>query len=168
MRYWTILCVLLTLGCEDGVRSKAPPRGAEPLGEWAFAPASVRVHPFTVLTHTADGESYTLDARVELLDPLGDATKGVGTFRAELYSQPAGASRAQKGQRMEMWEVGLLTLQENKAHYDTITRMYRFRLQLANPPPSRGDLWLYVTFSDTRGHRLTAEMDLGEKPEKEQ
>lgn len=163
MRYAPFFWIIALLGCEGGVRSKAP-SDLPPAGhaEWAFAPVAMRFHPFTALVSERDGQAWFLDARIELLDFTGDATKGLGSLRVELYAVQPSVSRAGQDQRLEMWQATLATPQEHQARYDTLTRSYHFRLQLNHPPPRQRDLKILATFTDTRGKRLTTQMQVAE------
>lgn len=153
---------------------------------WPFRPASIRLHPFTQISQTelgvaSDSEQaksqaknpdqkagvmLMVDARVELLDQLGDVTKGVGSFRFELYD--VGASAAHQGEdlRLQKWEAPLLTLEQNERLYDSITRTYWFRLPLDEAPPANRPLKLAVQFTDQAQHRLMSEIRLSYKPKK--
>lgn len=157
MRITFAISIMLTLlaGCRfkgaDGAERIAP--GAA--GDWPFRPVAMRVHPFTSLE--VGPRSSVIEARVELIDLLGDVTKGVGTLRFELYSEPPAGSNAGEGRRLYTWNAPISTLDENRQHWDSITRTYRFVLKLAQRPPAERRLRLAVQFDPTAGQRLTAD-----------
>jgi hypothetical protein len=105
-----------------------------------------------------------LEARIELIDRLGDVTKGVGQLRFELYLAPASASQRGQDHRIAFWDVPLDSLNANAQHWDPITRTYLFRLSLDTPPPPSVPLRLQVQFTDPGGKRLTADGTLEYRP----
>ena len=127
--------------------------------EWPFAPATMRIHPFTQFSiDTATGKPI-LDARIELLDPMGDVTKGIGTLRFELLATSDRASASQvSDRRIDMWDVSLITLDENHQHFDRITRTYGFKLKLDAIPDNNTRLRLQAQFTKPSGRRLSADM----------
>jgi hypothetical protein len=157
----TILAVVLivtgTCGCRSiGFKgSRAAEESLAASSEWAFRPVSMRVHPFTSLVMDRD-IGLVLDARIELVDAMGDTSKGLGTFRFELYADQLTEGREGEGQRLYFWEGSVATLDETRQHYDSITRTYAFKLQLHESPQRNRQLRLAVQFDGVWGKRLTA------------
>lgn len=120
----------------------------------------MRVHPFTSLEINESEGGMILEVRMELLDQLGDPTKGVGDFRFELYASPSTASREGQEKRLFFWEAPMTTLEQNRQHYDPITRTYAFNLRMPDAPPANEKLKLVVQFTDARGHRLVVQSPL--------
>lgn len=152
------LVALMTalVGCDTVSFKGAGARASVPAGEWPFAPVSMRVHPFTAIEKQGEGEdaALVLEARLELVDQLGDVTKGVGAWRFELYGD---RGRGQSRERLEVWEAPMTTLAENARHWDPITRTYAFRLRLSEQPDIDRELTLVAQLTDPRGNHLIAE-----------
>ncbi len=163
---WTILLAAAALpGCGESVKFKGVderPADQRPIGpdQWPFRPVVMRLHPFTALHQPSDGGPFILEVRIELVDPAGDVTKGVGHFRFELYQTQPKASRAGEQLRLQQWDAPLTTLADNQAHYDPITRTYLFKFELDAPPPPKLVLFLLAQFDQPVGPRLSAEMQL--------
>jgi hypothetical protein len=154
-----------TLSACDGVSFKGGSAIDDGGGAaWPFVPEAMRVHPFTTIGPAGSGESMLLEVRMELLDQVGDPTKGVGDFRFELYKIAAGAAREGEDVRLFQWDAPMTTLEQNRRHYDPITRTYTFKLKLAEPVAPHQRLRLVVQYTDQRGHRLTAEAPMTYTP----
>jgi hypothetical protein len=152
----------LCVGC-DQVRLKGGPGepGTSPQIDWPFVPVSMRIHPFTSIEYDAEHETVVLEARVELLDRLGDMTKGVGDFRFELYKASERATSLPVQEEMlYVWNVSMLTLAENQQYYDPITRTYAFRLKMQQVPPPGTAVRLFGHFADPAGRRLKTTANL--------
>lgn len=152
------------IGCDESLLKGGMTSGAadsQPTPEWPFAPVAMRVHPFTQIAVDDQTGEPMLEARIELLDQLGDVTKGVGRLRFELLTASDRASASQAAEhRIEKWEVSMVTLGENRQHYDHITRTYRFKLKLTQPPEAGTPLRLVAQFTKPTGKRLSADMPL--------
>jgi hypothetical protein len=154
----TALCLvtfaLASTGCDlfKGTRAGT---GAGSDGEaWNIQPVAIRVYPTP--RFVTEGDRLLLDLRIEFTDAAGDTTKGVGHFVIELYA--AGRSdEPAVGRTLYRWDVALLTLAENKKHYDPITRTYHFRLHIDEPDVTRDPLLLHVAFTPHRAERLETE-----------
>ena len=121
-------------------------------------PREMRVHPFTSIAYDEAAEMYVIEARVELLDLHGDATKGLGSFRFELFrSAERDDVRDESRELMSLWASSIATLAENAAHYDGITRTYWFRLELHEPLETDARLFLAAHFTDASGRRMSSE-----------
>ena len=124
--------------------------------DWPFKPVSMRVHPFTAMSFDEAAGKWVVEARVELVDVLGDVTKGLGAFRFELYAVAPTEGRAGEETRLYVWEDSVATLDQTRARYDPITRTYYFKLQLDEPPLPKQRLRLAVQFNAAWGERLNA------------
>ena len=170
MRLMAGLIVLLTSiglsGCDSVAFRGTAGTATLSADDWPFVPVAMRVHPFTALAYEPNAEAdaddadearmLVLEARLELMDQLGHATKGVGEWRFELYVEPRAASR-QARQRLEVWQAEMMTVEANSRHYDPITRTYAFKLRVIDPPPTNASLTLVAQLADPRGERLLAE-----------
>ena len=102
----------------------------------------------------------------EDLEALGVSSSGGGnSFRFELYRVAAGAAREGVNVRLFQWDAPMTTLQENRRHYDPITRTYTFKLKLEEPVAPHQRLRLEVQYTDLHGHRLTAEAPMTYTPD---
>ncbi len=156
------LVVMLGAGCAQ-VKLKGGPlvTGGDGTMNWPFVPVAMRVHPFTSIEYKSTHHAVVLDARLELLDRVGDMTKGVGDLRCELYRVQARASSVQvEDEMLYVWHVEMLTLAQNRRYYDPITRTYSFQLKLDQVPPPGTAVRLYAQFTDPAGRRLEATANL--------
>jgi hypothetical protein len=152
----TIFVLLVTTSIFPGCHFKGANGPAGGNGrDWPLRPVSMRVHPFTSLT--SEGGAAALDARIELFDPAGDGTKGIGTLRFELYAEAPTEGRQGDARRLFHWDASIATLAENREHWDPITRTYRFLLKLDRRPPDGRRLRLHVQLDAPTGERLTAD-----------
>ena len=160
-----LFAVAVAPGCKStppsGGQDRVPPAasGGGGAGNWPFKPIGMRVHPFTTFVVDKSGKE-SLDARLELVDEMGDVTKGLGKLRFELYAGAATEGRAGQGERLYIWEASVATVEETREHYDPITRTYYFKLRLDKPPPRRQKLRLDVQFDGAWGQRMTATAEI--------
>ncbi len=112
---------------------------------WSPQVSSLRVYPSTRFVREQGGN--VLNARIELLDQMGDSMKASGTARFDLFASDE--SGAALGQRLYHWDVALHTLEDQRLHFDEVTRAYLFRLQLDDQATVTRPTMLRVTF--TRG-----------------
>lgn len=162
---------LLAAGCNDirfkgsPATEKSDPPSADqanttPIAAWPFVPVSMRIHPFTAIEFDQSRDVAVLNARVELLDQVGDMTKGVGQFRFELYQAGRGAGSDAQQRQLYAWQVPLQTIDQNRMHYDHITRTYAFELKMDQMPQAGTALRLVGQFTTPAGRRLSAEASL--------
>ncbi len=120
---------------------------------WVAAPVRARVYPSTRFVR--EEGAAVLEARIELLDEMGDSIKGVGNWHFELY---AGDHRrdGMVAQRLYAWDVPMMLLDEQRLYYDRITRAYLFRLKMDNVAPSRRVTTFYATLVQPDGTRIEA------------
>jgi len=111
-------------GCA-GVGAQAP-GGRQLLADLpgAFAPASIRVHPLTQLSRDQSGEPQII-LHAEMLDAWGDTVKGAGRLSVRIVSVDDALDEARVGADELRWDVDLLDLERNAAHYDPSSRTYR-------------------------------------------
>ena len=141
-------------GDRGGSEGISPPY---PKGTWRLQPVSMRVYPSTKFIK--DGDGSVLEARIELLDSMGDSVKGVGRFRIELLSRGQ-AGEIGIGKRLYSWDAPVMTLDEQVRYYDPITRTYYFRLELNEDRSATRDTSLHVMFVTVDGKRLITEAAL--------
>ena len=131
-----------------------PPAARQEL--WQPRPVRVRVYPASRFVADQNRKRVVLEARIELLDDMGDSIKSVGEFHFELLGEP-GRGRTTLDRRLYTWDVPLLTLRQQQSHYDKVTRTYLFRLKMDDAFSPSKDTTLKVWFVPSGGHRLEAE-----------
>ena len=124
---------------------------------WRSRPQHMRVYPSTRFVQ--DGSGSVLEARIELTDEMGDPVKGTGRFRLELFTHSQ-AGHTGMGRRLYSWDVSVLTLADQRLHYDAITRAYLFRLRLDETQTAASHTVLQVTLMASEGWRLESQATL--------
>lgn len=118
-------------------------------GYWRPQAVRIRVYPSTRFVNR-NGLTI-LQARVELLDEMGDSIKSAGRFFFELFE--TGKERvAQKN--LYSWEIPVLTLKQQRMYYEPIVRGYHFALQLHEEQPPKQNVVLRVLVRTPQGKRL--------------
>jgi hypothetical protein len=111
-------------------------------------PREIRLHPFTG-TRTFDpaGGLRGVEARVEVINHLGEPTNAFGNFLFMLYAfRPHEADP--RGQRLDAWAIELAGTKENLQYWDSLSRTYKFPLVLREPLPVGKQAVLEVYFQD--------------------
>ena len=155
---WAAAClVMLLLGAQAGCVFKGArqiflPQPTRP-DVWRPQPVRIRVYPSSRFNTDSDNQTVVLEARIELLDDMDDAIKGVGQFHFELLGDP-GRGRTALDRRLYSWDVAVFTLEQQTRRYDKVTRTYLFRLKVDEPflPPK--DTTLKAVFVPPTGHPL--------------
>jgi len=131
LRTWiagTVGTLALT-GCQSGPGPSAPPSAAATA--CPFAPAVVRIHPLTHVDAKAPGvaaDQCLLVLHLELRDRFGDAVKGVGRLKVELYKPGSGIAPGIETQAI-VWDVPAFAEPDsNSSRFDPSTRTYRLPL----------------------------------------
>lgn len=120
---------------------------------WQPMATSIRIYPATSLA--VDNGAVFLEARIEVLDQMGDAMKASGRYHVELLEAGQAGERT-SGERLYAWTVDVLTLPQHETHYDSITRTYRFALKLDAPTPAERDLLVRAVLAPVHGQRVEA------------
>lgn len=147
-----LVCALAACQWKGGPRPTTRP-ATQPSGVWRAEPVAMRVYPSSRFATDDDGAAL-LEARIELLDEMGHSVKGAGVFHVELWSE--GKALASGGERLYAWDVPLLTLADQRRHYDPVTRAYLFRLSLDEAGVPRRPTVLRVLFTPVDRLRLEA------------
>ena len=153
-----LCCVLVAVsaGCVfKGTRQIFMPSPARQ-DVWQPQPVRMRVYPSSRFAVQPERQLVVLEARIELLDEMGDPIKGVGQYHFKLLGE-SGRGRTTRDRRLYTWDVPMFTLPAQQSRYDKITGTYLFRLKMheASSPPR--DTTLQVWFVPSGGHRLEAE-----------
>ncbi len=129
-----LLGVLLLAGCQSG--------GPQARSETAcrmFAPAAMRIHPIfsRVRDWSGDGKPDGIEALLEFQDQFADPTKAMGTVIFELYEYRAGYPDPRGDRLVNPWIGSLMTLGEQRAHWNRTSRTYSFQLAYPAINPRR-------------------------------
>lgn len=142
VRSHCVLCALLAgvagvmgviAGCKSGGSGgpDSDPPGRTAPSACPFEPVVARVHPLTHVDARSPGvaaDKCLLVLHLELRDQFGDAVKGVGDLKVELYKPGPGTSPGMETQSL-VWEVPAFAEAEtNSARFDPATRTYRLPL----------------------------------------
>jgi hypothetical protein len=163
---WVVTCAAAlggASGCQPGSRLVERDEADAPM----FAPTEIRVHPFTsVKDWDADGRTDGLEALIELQDRFRDPTKATGTVLFELYTYRRNYPDP-RGERLAAWRGSLLTLEEQRMHWNRISRTYSFQL---SQPEARADRsYVLQVWFEHAGRRLTSQVVLeGQEAEAEE
>jgi hypothetical protein len=123
-----------------------------------FDPTDLRIHPFTAVKDwTGDNKPDGIEALLELQDRFRDPTKGSGSVLFELYTYRRNYPDP-RGDRLAAWRGSLLTLEEQKAHWNRISRTYSF--QLAYPDVRTDKSYVLQVWFDQGGRRLVSQVVL--------
>jgi hypothetical protein len=126
---------------------------------WLPAPVAVRVYPSTRFVR--EGERVFLEARIELLDAMGDPAKWPGQARLELLAATS-TRPIRTGGRLYGWSVDLRTRRQQARHYDPVTRTYHFRLVIDDPAVTERPTVLRAEYSPPDTARVSDEAVVGE------
>ena len=87
-----------------------------------------------------------------------------GNVRVALYEHvPASGDR--KGRRLEHWEIPLTNAEQQREHWNDVTQMYEFLLQVDPAPIALADKYvLEVTYNSPLGEHLADECILHRSP----
>ena len=149
-------------GCQPTSRLAERMGGDAPM----FAATEMRVHPFTAVKDwTGDGRADGVEVLIELQDRFRDPTKATGTVLFELFTYRRNFPDP-RGERLAAWRGSLLTLEEQRMHWNRISRTYSFQLAY---PEIRGDRsYVMQVWFEHAGRRLINQVVLeGQRPESE-
>jgi hypothetical protein len=152
----------IILGCGVGFLFSCQPtsRLTEREGSDAplFAPTDLRIHPFTsVKDWTGDNRPDGVEVLLELQDRFRDPTKATGTVLFELYEYRRNHPDP-RGERLAAWRGSLQTLEEQRMHWNRISRTYSF--QLAYPEIRTDKSYVLQVWFDQGGRRLMSQVVL--------
>jgi hypothetical protein len=123
-----------------------------------FTPVKMRLHPLSRLITSPP----TVEARLEFTDQFGDIEKSVGMAHFELFAYDVIAF-AHKGKRLGQWDESLVTPDDNRNHWDAITRTYLFKLSPDGALAGHDRVVLAATFTLPNGEKLSDEITLPPK-----
>jgi hypothetical protein len=135
-----------------------------------FGPQRMRIHPiFTQLKSFqpgagADARPEGIEAEIEFQDQFGDPTKAAGKIMFELYGYLQARPDPRTDRLMNPWVGSLLTLQDQREHWNRTSRTYTFQLQVPGISPRR-DYVLTAMFEHSDGRRFFSKLILKAVPE---
>ena len=154
-----ILLVVLAVFAGGCLSPKGKPQGrpvAELSDAWVPRPVALRIYPATRFV-LEDGVAM-LDARVELFDAMGDATKASGLARFELFDGPSSGNAVSGGPGLlYRWDIPLITLGDQRTYYDPVTATYAFPLKIDSLDAIKDEVHLRATLNLAAGQRLNDE-----------
>ena len=140
--------------CQPASRQSERESGDAPL----FAPTDLRIHPFTAVKDwTGDSKPDGVEVLLELQDRFRDPTKATGAALFELYEYRRNHPDP-RGERLAAWRGSLLTLEEQRMHWNRISRTYSF--QLAYPQIKVDKSYVLQVWFDQGGRRLMSQVVL--------
>jgi len=146
---WMAVALLLAAGCYSPA-----PHERTPEEQAMFGPATMRIHPlFTqIRDFNGDAKDDGVEALVEFDDSMGDPTKAAGTILFELFDYRKGWPDP-RGGRLAKFVGSIVTAEQQRAHWDGVSRAYKFELRYDGLRPGK-DYVLTALFEPTQGERL--------------
>ena len=133
---------------DPGVEPLAKRVQIDPSKAWLSKPVAIRFFPATRFTKVG-GEPF-LDARVELMDEMGDTLKASGEFRFELFAGRGRSGTPDADTRLYLWDVQVMTKDQQQMMWDPVLRAYQFKLRMDDFEPASRPTLLQVTFVPAR------------------
>jgi hypothetical protein len=151
-----MFCVSSLAACQ------APKPDLTGAGMNMFAPVKIRLHPLSRIIPAEKETPASVEARLEFTDQFGDISKSVGTARFELFAYDPIAI-AHEGKRLGQWDESLTTPDDNRNHWDAITRTYLFKISPDGSIAGHDRVVLAATFTLPNGEKLSDEIILPSK-----
>jgi hypothetical protein len=152
----TLLAAMVVGGCSS--QTSPAPRTAEE--SQLFGPVSMKLDTFSkVKDWTGRGIPDGVEALVEFDDRFGDRTKAAGTILFELFEYRQGWADPRGARLANPWTASLSTYDEQKAHWETASGAYLFRLAFDQIAWNRNYV-LTATFQSADGTRYFSRLVL--------
>ena len=157
------LFMLIALG---GCASSGSPQPRTAEENQLFGPASMKLDNFSkVRDWNNDSVPDGIEALIEFDDQFGDRTKAAGTVIFELYDYRPYWPDPRGPRLANPWTASLTTYDEQKAHWETASGAYMFRLAFDQAQWNH-DYVLSATFQSVAGTRFFSRIVLQrQKPE---
>jgi hypothetical protein len=154
-RFAPFLLLILVTGCASAPVERD---NAEVL---MFGPTRMRLHPiFTqVKDWTGDNIADGIEAEVEFQDQFDDPTKAAGKIMFELYAYRQGFPDPRGDRIVNPWVGSLLTLQQQREHWNRTSRTYSFQLAMPGISLKRTYV-LTAMFENGNGRRFFSRLIL--------
>ena len=149
LRFAIFLLLLSSVGCAS------KPMDRDDAEVTLFGPQRMRLHPiFTqVKDWTGDNVPDGVDAEVEFQDQFDDPTRAAGKMLFELFYYRPGYPDPRGERVANPWVGELVTLQQQRDHWNRTSRTYGFQLAMPSISATRGYV-LTATFEHGDGRRF--------------
>jgi hypothetical protein len=145
---------LLLLPISGGCSSQIVPNPRTAEENLLFGPVSMKLDTFCKIKDwTGDGVPDGVEALVQFDDRFGDRTKAAGTILFELFDYREGWPDARGYRLANPWTASLSTYDEQKAHWETASGAYTFRLAFDHAAWNHNYV-LTATFQSAAGARF--------------
>ena len=126
-----------------------------------FGPTHMRLHPiFTqVKNWSGDNAPDGIEAEVEFQDQFDDPTKAAGKVMFELFAYRQGYPDPRGERIVNPWVGSLLTLQQQREHWNRTSRTYSFQLAMPGISLKRSYV-LTGMFEHSNGQRFFSRLIL--------
>ena len=163
MSFVFVVFFIAVTGCEFKGKATMPLVQAGPShvdGEqaWVAQPYKLRIYPSSRFIIADQGPA--LEARIELLDEMGDSVKGAGVLHMELL-EAVKQNRDAMNKKLYSWDVPLTTIHDHESYFESVTRTYRFVLRLDEQFADDVQVTLAISFQRDDGVVLQAKAILG-------
>jgi len=157
-----LVAMIAICGCSS--QPSPDPRTAEE--NQLFGPVSMKLDTFSkVKDWNEDNVPDGIEALIEFDDRFGDRIKAAGTVIFELYDYRPYWPDPRGSRLANPWTASLITYEDQKAHWETASGAYMFRLAFDQAAWNH-DYVLTATFQSAGGARFFSRIVLqGEKPE---
>jgi hypothetical protein len=147
-----------------GCSSQIVPRPQTAEESQLFGPVSMKFDTFSkVKDWSGRGAPDGVEALVEFDDRFGDRTKAAGTVLFELFEYRTGYPDPRGARLANPWTASLSTYDEQKAHWETASGAYLFRLAYDQIAWNRNYV-LSATFQTSSGARFFSQTVLRAQP----
>jgi hypothetical protein len=148
-----LLMAIVLAGCSSQIMPR--PQTAEE--SQLFGPVSMKFDSFSkVKDWSGRGAPDGVEALVEFDDRFGDRTKAAGTILFELFDYRPGWPDPRGTRLANPWTASLSTFEEQKAHWETASGSYLFRLAYDQAAWNHNYV-LTATFQSASGARFFAQ-----------
>jgi hypothetical protein len=121
-----------------------------------FGPARMRIHPIFTTVKNFSGQGTRaegIEAEIEFQDQFGDPTKAAGKIMFELYGYKEAQPDPRTDRVANPWVASLMTLADQRDHWNRTSRTYTFQLAVPGVSPRR-DYVLTAMFEHSDGRRF--------------
>jgi hypothetical protein len=162
----TVCTLLLALTALCGCSSQVSPEPRTAAESQLFGPVSMKLDSFSkVKDWNNDNIPDGIEALIEFDDQFGDRTKAAGVVIFELYDYRPYWPDPRGPRLANPWTASLTTYEDQKAHWETASGAYMFRLGYDQAAWNH-DYVLCATFQSAAGTRFFSRIVLQrQKPE---
>jgi len=151
---WTACTLLLAMTALCGCSSQTSPEARTAEENQLFGPVSMKLDTFSkVRDWNNDNIPDGIEALIEFDDRFGDRTKAAGVVIFELYDYRPYWPDPRGPRLANPWTASLTTYEDQKAHWETASGAYMFRLGFDQAAWNH-DYVLTATFQSAGGTRF--------------